>query len=58
MVVAQTELTEAKPAQILDIVSRKAEIAPKHIVINPVRETKHSKGEKKYRRSITRGDAE
>lgn len=38
VVVGQTELTEANRAQIIDIVSRKTEIAPEHIVINPVRE--------------------
>ncbi len=58
MVVAQTELTEANRAQILDIVSRKAEIAPEHIVINPVRETKNAEGEEKAEETLEEGTAE
>lgn len=38
VVISGAELTEANRAQIEDIVSRKAEIAPENIVINPVRE--------------------
>ncbi|QUO33101.1 SpoIIIAH-like family protein [Coprococcus sp. AF21-14LB] len=58
VVVAQTELTEANRAQILDIVSRKAEIAPEHIVINPVRETKNAEGEEKAEETLEEGTAE
>lgn len=39
VVIAGAELSEANRAQIEDIVSRKAEIAPENIVINPVRES-------------------
>lgn len=40
VVVGGIELTEANRAQIEDIVSRKAEIAPENIVINPIRSSK------------------
>lgn len=45
IVISGTELTEANRAQIEDIVSRKAEIAPENIVINPVRESSTEKQE-------------
>lgn len=45
VVIGSTELTEANRAQIEDIVSRKAEIAPENIVINPVRESLESESE-------------
>ncbi|HBA63270.1 MAG TPA: stage III sporulation protein AH [Lachnospiraceae bacterium] len=40
IVVGGIELTEANRAQIMDIVSRKTEIAPENIVINPIRSSK------------------
>lgn len=40
VVVGGIELTEANRAQIEDIVSRKAEIAPENIIINPIRSSK------------------
>lgn len=45
VVVNSTELTDANRAQIEDIITRKAEIAPENIVITPIHTTKSDKNE-------------
>lgn len=45
IVVNQEELTDANRAQIEDIVTRKADVAPENIVITPIHSTKNAKKE-------------